>query len=241
MAAASGLREFEEEAKNGGGREICQLVFQVALCSLSIAVGFYHAGRFTPDHPTRDSDILAPTRSLSPETAQEIMWFSTLRGFQAMKLQILIFIRFSIALGPLSSMDFDKALRFLAAFLCIFLQHLMTRWIPLVVAAPSPWWLETSGISSWNGIACGCRSKRHLFVLGPRLLAAGTPFQELVWGNPPGLDEINSLLANFGRHLFEQSKHYSHYSETLNAVPTHSLCCADHLVMLGTWLHAVIM
>lgn len=60
------------------------------------------------------------------------------------------------------------------------------------------------------------------------------------WNTISGVDLGQStgprLLANFGRHLFEQSKHYSHYSETLNAVPTNSLCCADHLVMLGTWL-----
>lgn len=41
-------------------------------------------------------------------------------------------------------MDFDKALRFLAASL-YFLQHLMTRWIPLVVAAPSHGGLRRQG------------------------------------------------------------------------------------------------
>ena len=68
----------------------------------------------------------------------------------------------------------------------------MTRWIPLVVAAPSHGGLRRQGSRAGMELPAGAGANGNLFRARPRLLAAGTPFQELVWGNPPGLDEINS-------------------------------------------------
>ena len=124
LEVASGLRVFEEEAKQGGDVRFVNLYdSHVALCSinrgrtsslalrpllkrassLSIAYGLYHAGRFTPtrlnpaDHPTRDSDIPAPTRSLAPHLPQEVRWLCTLKGLRRWTSN---WIRLSILLVP---------------------------------------------------------------------------------------------------------------------------------------------
>ena len=43
-------------------------------------------------------------------------------------------------------------------------------------------------------------------------------FEELFMSNPPNLDLINKVLADFGRALFYAGKPYYHYSEAVNAV-----------------------
>lgn len=191
LEVASGLRVFEEEAKQGGDVRFVNLYdSHVALCSinrgrtsslalrpllkrassLSIAYGLYHAGRFTPtrlnpaDHPTRDSDIPAPTRSLAPHLPQEVRWLCTLKGLRRwtsnwIRLSILLvpsWISFfadpsasrryppTIGLRSRSSMDFDQTLGFpgegpqwLRAFWGIPFWILLTGWTPVAVAVPS--------------------------------------------------------------------------------------------------------
>lgn len=43
-------------------------------------------------------------------------------------------------------------------------------------------------------------------------------FDDVLFCSPPDVDQLNSLLCDFGRWLFREGKPYYHYSETINAI-----------------------
>lgn len=43
-------------------------------------------------------------------------------------------------------------------------------------------------------------------------------FDDVLFSSPPDVDQLNSLLCDFGRWLFREGKPYYHFSETINAI-----------------------